>query len=121
MRWLALVLALTAACSSDADGDGFDKEFDCDDSDELVNPEAIEYCDGIDNNCSSTTPDLPCDEDPECDEPDAVDAQLWYADFDDDGLGDEDFPAKACNQPEGWVDNADDCDDEDDTVGEVCP
>lgn len=42
-------------CATDADGDGYVAEVcggdDCDDSDEDVNPEAEEVCDGVDNNC----------------------------------------------------------------------
>ena len=36
---------------SDADGDGFTTEDDCDDYNETINPSATETCDGIDNNC----------------------------------------------------------------------
>lgn len=35
----------------------------------------------------------------------------FYADADGDGFGDPAQPAKACTQPEGFVSNADDCDD----------
>ena len=35
----------------DADGDGFDSIFDCDDANDAVHPDAEETCDGIDNNC----------------------------------------------------------------------
>jgi hypothetical protein len=35
----------------DEDGDGFFSEDDCNDSNALINPNATEICDGIDNNC----------------------------------------------------------------------
>ncbi len=45
---------------------------------------------------------------------------LYYADDDGDGLGDPDHVVLACEQPDNAVDNADDCDDEDASEGEVC-
>ena len=43
------------ACTSiDVDGDGFAPPFDCDDSDPLVNPGAIEIENGIDDNCNGS-------------------------------------------------------------------
>jgi hypothetical protein len=37
----------------------------------------------------------------------------WYADADGDGFGDADVAVQACEQPEGYVENSDDCDDGD--------
>lgn len=37
----------------------------------------------------------------------------WYEDTDEDGLGDPDVSVFACDQPDGYVANADDTDDED--------
>jgi hypothetical protein len=81
---------------------------DCDDTDPLVNPTAVEQCDGIDNNCN----DLIDDEDPEM----AGDA-TWYADTDNDGFGDPVGESKEqCAQPVGFVLDSTDCDDTRDTT-----
>jgi len=103
----------------DSDSDGFGVDFgqiegcaeppgdysevsgDCDDLDSDVHPEADEYCDGIDNDCDFAE-----------DEDDAVDADTWYRDEDGDGYGDAKRTSVACDQPDGFVDNADDCDDD---------
>lgn len=58
-----------AVQSTDNDGDGFNSGVDCDDNDAAVNPDAIETCDGIDNNCNGvvdegftvpSAPDVAC-------------------------------------------------------------
>lgn len=41
---------------------------------------------------------------------------IWYADADSDGLGTPDYTTTACEQPDGYADNADDCDDADAAV-----
>ena len=73
---------------------------DCDDTDVTVNPDALELCDEVDNDCDGST-----------DESDAADATFWYADADEDGYGDATLSGAACDQPEGFVADADDCDD----------
>ncbi len=45
---------LTLIGCQDEDEDGFCQENDCDDRDVTVHPEAIEHCDGLDNNCDQT-------------------------------------------------------------------
>ncbi len=104
---------------ADADGDGFgsidyvvvrceeepgfvDNGADCQDALAGVNPGADEVCDGIDNDCDGAA-----------DEPEAVDAPLWYADQDGDGFGNPYAPEPACEAPEGYVESATDCDDAD--------
>jgi hypothetical protein len=78
---------------------------DCDDTSSTVNPDATEVCDGIDNDCDSSV-----------DGDDAADVSTWYADADGDSYGDPDTSDVDCNQPTGYVDNADDCDDDETAV-----
>ncbi len=86
---------------------------DCDDGDSSVNPDAVEMCDGVDNDCDSAT-----------DEDDASDASTWYEDADLDGYGDATSTTTACSEPSGWVSDPNDCDDDDDDINpgasEVC-
>ena len=86
---------------------------DCDDADDAVSPEAEEVCDGIDNNCNGTV-------DGEL----ALDPSSWWLDGDGDGFGDVDDEVVSCDAPTSYVDNADDCNDEDALVSpagiEVC-
>ncbi len=72
---------------------------DCDDTEPLAYVGADEVCDEVDNDCNGAVDD------------DAADILTWYADVDDDGYGSTDYTAAACEQPEGYVGNADDCDD----------
>jgi len=98
----------------DADGDGFgdaNNEIqsceqpegtvldasDCDDTAATVNPEAIEICNEKDDNCNN--------------EIDDGIGEIWYADIDEDGFGNEFNNQQSCTQPEGWVDNSEDCHD----------
>jgi len=43
----------------------------------------------------------------------------WYADNDGDGYGDPGAAAESCEQPDGFVDNADDLDDTDATSNDA--
>lgn len=103
---------------SDADGDGFGSvllgEFcsppanaslnntDCDDTNNLINPNASEICNNTDDNCDGIA--------------DEFLGTLFYADSDDDGFGDLNETIIDCDAPSGYVDNDDDCDDNDAAV-----
>lgn len=86
-----------ALASVDEDGDGYTVGEDCDDFDASINPGRTEQCDGVDNDC-----------DGEVDE--EVDG-IWYADSDADGFGDPEMTTGGCEPPEGYVPNANDCND----------
>ena len=86
--------------NADQDGDGFFSDEDCNDNDRLINPDAREWCDGVDNNCDGVV-----------DEPTAMDAKDWYADLDGDGWGDESDVTTACDAPPESADRDGDCDD----------
>ena len=105
----------------DADGDGFGagdgfgdcdtlpanavlNADDCDDSVASINPDAIETCNGADDDCDGDT-----DEDL---------GTEWYADADGDGYGDAGSTTIACAEPTGFVADATDCDD---TSADVSP
>ena len=98
-----------ATDSGDEDGDGhINADFggpDCDDTDSGVSPDADELCNGVDDDCDGTV-----------DEDDAIDALDWYADADSDGQGDATLQRAACEQPDGHVSSAEDCDDADPTI-----
>lgn len=103
----------------DKDGDGFGNIFvarkycpfnvpegfvqsnsdDCDDTNPNINPEEIEICDGLDNDCNEGVDDRP------------QDAINWYLDADGDGFGVEDESVEVCEQPNGYVSDTGDCND----------
>jgi hypothetical protein len=87
---------------ADNDGDGWAACEECDDTDAAISPDAVEQCDGADNDC-----------DGDVDEADASDASTWYADSDGDGYGDAGSTALGCTAPSGHVSDATDCDDGD--------
>jgi hypothetical protein len=97
------------ASDYDADEDGDDSDAyggtDCDDNDAAQYLGADEYCNSEDDDCDGTV-----------DEDDALDADTWYADTDDDGYGDSSSTDVECDQPSGYVADDTDCDDADDTV-----
>ncbi|MFT4975591.1 MAG: hypothetical protein ACI8S6_001478 [Myxococcota bacterium] len=87
----------TASCTQPSGYTGDDT--DCDDGEAATNPGASEVCNSADDDCDGTV-----------DEDDATDAATWYADNDGDGYGGA-ATTVSCEQPSGFADNADDCDD----------
>ena len=52
---------------------------------------------------------------------DVTDALTFYEDYDEDGFGDPEITEDACEVPDGFVDNMDDCDDLEATVNPDAP
>jgi hypothetical protein len=73
---------------------------DCDDTNDAVFPNGLELCNGIDDDCDGNI-----------DGSDAADIDVFYADADEDGFGDQTQSISTCTQINGFVDNDQDCDD----------
>ena len=108
---LALCLLAPVGCDGkpedsdstvDADSDGYPERVDCDDADSAVHPEALEICDGVDNDCNDKIDDDDAGLDPES-------TPKWYTDGDLDGFGSAE--TAACIQPAGTIAVGMDCDD----------
>ena len=86
---------------------------DCNDNNNLINPNSLEQCNGYDDNCNSAI-----------DEEGSANASRWYSDDDGDGYGDATSFVLACTQPSGYLSNSSDCDDSDNDIypgaTEVC-
>jgi MYXO-CTERM domain-containing protein len=80
-----------------------DNDGDCDPNNAVVNPDAFDFCDGLDNNCNSMI-----DED--------VQFQNFFPDTDGDGFGDGTAGVNACSSPPGFLANGTDCDDGDELI-----
>ena len=102
----------------DDDGDGFGSaeettracaepsgytadDTDCDDSSSEINPDAVESCNELDDDCDGET-----------DEDDAEGVSTFYLDADSDGYGSAEFSYEACVAPTGYVVDETDCDDD---------
>jgi hypothetical protein len=102
---------------ADADGDGFGNpaisqttcsgapvgyvtnNTDCDDTNAAINPNAIEVCNAIDDDCDGIADD-------------GLTFVTYYADGDADGFGDATISQSTCNgAPVGYVTDATDCND----------
>jgi hypothetical protein len=93
--------APTTEGPEDRDGDGWETPDDCDDLDPTVSPGAAEACNGVDDDCSG-----------EVDE--GLTLAVW-PDTDGDGWGRTGPPQIVC-EPNGFVTESGDCDDDDPTV-----
>ncbi|MEC7983881.1 MAG: putative metal-binding motif-containing protein, partial [Myxococcota bacterium] len=78
---------------------------DCNDIEYYVNPQMIEYCDTVDNDC-----------DGDIDESGAIGETTFYADQDEDGFGDPEDTVLSCSQPPQYTTDNSDCDDNDNDV-----
>jgi hypothetical protein len=103
---------------SDMDGDGvggpntliwsctaagmLEDDRDCDDADASVHPNADERCNGIDDNCDGLLDE---------EDPDVIGFAMWHPDADGDGYGDLAGAELYCTPPDGWLEDATDCDD----------
>ena len=91
----------TTSCSAPA---GYVRDDDdCDDTAASINPAAAEVCNLVDDDCDGSIDD-------------GASMSDWYADTDGDGYGDATATTADCWAPAGYVADATDCDDADDTV-----
>ncbi len=90
----------TVESACEAPAGWLDASGDCEDDDAAIFPGASERCNGEDDNC-----------DGDVDEGVPLDPPLWYLDADGDGYGTIEASILVCLPPEGYVDNAGDCDD----------
>ena len=69
-----------------------DNNLDCDDSNDLIHPNADEICDEIDNNCNGII-----------DGENAIDRGTFYFDGDNDGFGNENVSIASCSAPFSYI------------------
>lgn len=84
----------------DNDNDGYLEDEDCDDENPAINSSQIEICDGVDQNCDGVI--------------DEGVSSTFYIDSDNDGFGSAEDIIQGCDVIDGYVSNANDCDDEND-------
>ncbi len=83
----------------DTDFDSFGDACDCAPGIGTAYDGAPEICNNFDDDCDGVADN------------DVIDAKVWFADVDRDGYGDPDATSLRCFREEGYVGNADDCDD----------
>lgn len=97
----------------DNDNDGFNEAVDCNDANAAINPNAVEVCDNIDNNCNGATDD-------------GLPINTYYIDSDADGFGTIQNSLTSCmtQPPTGYITNSLDCNDTNSAINpnaaEVC-
>ncbi len=96
---------------ADKDGDGWAACEECNDANKLINPDATEVCDEVDNDCDSKTDDAD-------DSLDSSTGSTFYEDGDGDGYGNASVTDLSCEVQTGWSSDNTDCDDSD---GDVNP
>ncbi|GEM_PF-3061067 len=82
---------------------------DCNDTDAQVNPDGIEICNGVDDDCDGASDDADADLD-------TATLLDWFADADGDGFGDPTDGQRACEAPLGTTADDRDCNDSDAAV-----
>ena len=82
-------------------------DLDCNDGDYFVNPNVMEVCNNIDDNCNGYT--------------DEGVLTVWYRDADGDNYGNANDLTEACGQPACYVLNDTDCDDSNPAVHPEMP
>ena len=92
-------------CDNGSTDDMVARDGDCDDDDPAVNPEALEQCDSVDNNCDGIL-----------DDPSSQGATNYFLDGDGDGQGISSDVVRACPDadglpPSGYVAANTDCND----------
>lgn len=104
--WLSVIFACTDPKDRDVDGDGFIAAEDCDDENPEVHPLAKEVCNDIDDNCDGVINNNP------------EDGLIYLADFDGDGVGDDNAQFNLCAQEDGYVTigSGGDCNDDDASI-----
>ncbi|MDQ3017890.1 MAG: MopE-related protein [Bacteroidota bacterium] len=78
----------------------------------MINPEALEICNGVDDDCDGLTDN---------EDSNVTGQDTWYADADEDGYGDAEVTELSCNQPSGYVSNDADCDDANEMIHPNAP